>query len=266
MVIKEKNTYTIVDSSTTETIEKVDPGFYNLNIQRTMFGTKMQLTTTSTFKDTKKFNRGVFKEANDYVDNFLSKESYEANRLLGVPHKLGLLFTGEPGTGKTMCAGNIGERLIKEHNAIVIITTERLDKIFKDVIEGARAGDNNQLVVLISDEFEKTYDFDYEVDSLSFLDGKDSVSNFLFMGTTNSIEEFSDKILKRPGRFEKVLTFSYEQTEILESIVDTLLPPLYRTKENIAQILELVQNEQIKTVDIIRVVIRKYLVNLIKIN
>jgi SpoVK/Ycf46/Vps4 family AAA+-type ATPase len=266
MIIKEKNTYTIIDSSTTETCDTVDPGVYNLNIKRSMMGTRLELTTTNTFKNTKQFNRGVFKEVNDYVDNFLCKESYEANRLLGIPHRLGLLFTGDPGTGKTMAAGNIGERLVKEHGAIVIVTTERLDKIFKDVIEGARANNPDQLIVLISDEFEKTYDFEYEVDSLSFLDGKDSVDNILFIGTTNSLKDFSDKILKRPGRFEKTFTFSYEKTEVLESIIETLLPDGFKTKEIISEILNLLNKEEIKTVDIIRVVIRKYLVKHINLN
>ena len=144
------------------------------------------------------FENSVMKSVMEEVDKFWGlKGNFEK---LGFLHNRGILLYGPPGTGKTALIHQISEQMVDRDDTVIFgksihLVTEALH-VFRQ-IEPER-----KMLVVLEDMDE--YIGYSERDTLQLLDGSNSVDNVLFLGTTNYIERFPER-LTRPGRFDKLV-------------------------------------------------------------
>jgi hypothetical protein len=144
---------------------------------------------------------------------------------------LRMLFSGDPGTGKTELIRNMMYALLGKSTFVIPVfnTSSDLTSILNsceiflpgtividdiDVYLGSR--DNNSHTSLLGD-------------FLSFFDGIKKRKIGL-LASTNS-KELVDKAAERPGRFNLSLDFSYLTDEQIDAVVNLHLPEEYRIKE-----------------------------------
>ena len=222
---QDKEKYRIVDGKAEQVVPNVKPGLYTLSVNRSMFGSSVTIERNTRYKDTEIIQEGVYKEICDYLDNFVSTDMYEIRKEMGMMHKLGLIFNGGIGTGKTYLAGQLGEKLAKEKNALVLMTRGEPDIELAKLIDMLRTEDPDRLIVLIMDEYEKHNAG--ESDMLHFLDGKDSRNNVIVIATVNSTKGIPDTIRNRKGRIEKVFEFRLKNRSVVRRIIESVIPKKY---------------------------------------
>lgn len=107
----------------------------------------------------------------------------------------GVLLNGEKGSGKTMLAKVISEKLREEHGiSTLVVNTAFHGELFNNFIASI-----SQPVAVIFDEFEKVYDTDKQEDLLTLFDGTRG-SKKLFIVTANEGFGVSKYMYNRPGR------------------------------------------------------------------
>lgn len=169
------------------------------------------------------------------VDGFFKKGIRESVEKMGFTHKLGVLMFGKQGTGKSSIMNSVSKRMIDKNNAIVIYcnnysTLEGGISLAKKI---RQIQDNP--ILFIADEFD-IYVRDMESTLKNFLDGKDSISNSLFLAATNYIDRIPNTLKERPSRFKLVLEiFGIDDKKIMYNIMkkisDKLEPNLFTDEE-----------------------------------
>jgi|SRR6478736_1175986 len=154
---------------------------------------------------------------------------------LGFTHKLGILLHGRQGTGKTSLMNFIANRLVDEKDAIVFFcnSSNTLDAAV-NVAQSIREIQKDP-IIFIADEFER-FARDNESEIKNLLDGKDSVSNSLFLASTNYIDKVPDTLKDRPSRFKvvkEIKGFTDRKTifTIVKEVSDRLNPGLFKDEE-----------------------------------
>lgn len=150
---------------------------------------------------------------------------------LGTQSLRGIIFEGPPGTGKTFLAeimaaqceatfyhvttASLGGRLVSE-------SEQRLEQIYAD------AADQEMSIIFVDeiDSLTKDRGGSQEHGSrlvnvfLTNMDGLSAATNVITIGTTNRVSDI-DKALRRPGRFDRELTFRHpefnDRLQILKS-------------------------------------------------
>lgn len=191
------------------------------------------------FISNKEFNNIFFEQKNSLIkklDFFSNNEAYY--KKYGIPHTLGLLFTGLPGTGKTSCIKSIAKYTNRNVLAIhlsQIKTSEELHNIFyMNKYENIKLNFKNKIIVLedidcmsdiVKSRDEKSDDKDNNDDdklTLSYLlnlfDGIEQPDRIIIM-TTNYPEKL-DKALIRPGRIDLQIEFKKCSREITKEILE----------------------------------------------
>lgn len=148
-----------------------------------------------------------------FEDSKMSKVMAEADRFwdlkenfdkLGYLHNRGILLHGPPGTGKTCLIHQITESMVGKGDIVFqsndIYSLRSMLESFREVEPDRR------LVVCLEDMDE--YIGHQERPMLQLLDGAQSTNNVLFLGTTNYIDRFPQRLL-RPGRFDKKVHIDY---------------------------------------------------------
>ncbi|MGP5386967.1 ATP-binding protein [Brachybacterium tyrofermentans] len=161
----------------------------------------------------------LVREAQDIVAVHTRSESRKELVGLGVPPVRGILFEGPPGTGKTYLAqimaaqsgatfylvttASLGGRLVSE-------SEQRLEAIYADAA-------SKEMSIVFVDEIEVlTRERGSEQDHssrlvnvfLTNMDGVNSADNVITIGTTNRVGDI-DRALRRPGRFDREVTFRH---------------------------------------------------------
>lgn len=159
----------------------------------------------------------ILQEAQEIVAVHSNVEKRKELSSLGVDPVRGILFEGPPGTGKTLLAqimaaqskakfylvttASLGGRLVGE-------SEQRLEAIYADAAR-------QTMSIIFVDEIEViTKDRAFGQDSgsrlvnvfLTNMDGVAAPNNVITIGTTNRIEDI-DKALRRPGRFDREISF-----------------------------------------------------------
>lgn len=255
MFIKETDKKFKVLFTDGDKIEKsLKPGVYSLSVTETFFGENYYLEEVNTFKGKRMINAGIYKEINDMINIHLSPAMKQAKELLKLRNKLGLMFNGYPGTGKTFTAGLVGQRIVDELDGYCIITKNVNGKRDKTIINKFRTF-TDKPIVYIYDEFEKSFNR-HDSDLLSFLDGVDSPENIVNIATVNNISDLPKFVIDRPGRFEKVIEFRSDDKTILKAIINSIVPKQYNTEAFLAKVVKKVEKSSNKTIDKLLIIIR----------
>jgi len=140
------------------------------------------------------------------VIDYLDKKLLEIKRKNGIPTKRGVVFTGDPGTGKTF----LSRVLAKTLNTTFIVVTE------------VHHAEDIQGVFNLAKKFERVVilfeDIDIYVKSrhltnsllptlLNLLDGVEVNNHTIVLCTTNNVEVMDKAMNDRPGRFDRILRF-----------------------------------------------------------
>ena len=133
----------------------------------------------------------------------------------------GVLLSGQKGIGKSLFVRLVAETAIK-HNLPVLVVTEAVSGIASFI------SSIDQDCVVVFDEFEKTFakrdEWNPQDEMLSLFDGIDG-GHKLFIVTCNKLQDLSQYMLNRPGRFHYHFTMSApSQDEVREYMTDKVAP------------------------------------------
>ena len=193
-----------------EALEKLPVGIYMLRKATPFLPYRLEYVADS-FELPKK----IYGNPKDLVSRYIKrwKNRNENN--------MGIVFQGDKGSGKTLCAKYMCN-LLKA--PIIMITEGCDDEAFLAFISHPAFHDS----VILIDEFEKLYDQSQKNDSglpsvnplLSLMDGVHQ-SRFLFMLTCNG--EINEFLVNRPGRVRYQRSFNAVTQEEADEIIEDLL-------------------------------------------
>ena len=224
------NSYSQIDPNF-EVTQALPVGVYNLEL--TMFGWKL-----FKFADNFVFPYKLYSLENEFVDHVL--KTYE--NTIG---NLGILLNGTKGTGKTVTAKVLANRL----NLPVIVLKSMGDRN-QSMIEYLSS--LNCDCVLFMDEFEKNFK---EEDStvLQIMDGVyNSNHRKIFFLTTNNMS-INENLVGRPSRIRYVKHFGNLSMDTVNEYLDDAL----ECTEAREEILEFVDSLTISTIDILKTIVNE---------
>lgn len=145
----------------------------------------------------------------------------------------GVLLSGQKGIGKSLFVRLVADRAIQE-NLPVIVVSAAIPGL-ADFISSI-----DQDCVVIFDEFEKTFakqeDWNPQDELLSLFDGIDG-GHKLFIVTCNKLEDISQYMLNRPGRFHYHFAMcAPAQDEVREYMLDKVLPQYQEAIEDVVNL------------------------------
>lgn len=256
---KGENKYRYVDADPKDSLVKgMVAGVYNVNVYRNPFtGTSYTFDGIDTFDSGKIIESGVYKKVRKKVYDFISPEMKEARTMLGLRHKLGLVFNGKPGTGKTFLAGQLASEMAVKNDALGFVITEELN--LSNFVDMIREQEPDRMIILILDEFEKTHDLNRgQIDSnlLGFLDGAKSRNNVVTIATVNSTNKLPDVLTERPGRFEEIYEFSIKDDDVLRGMVQGIIPEEMVDKISVDEIVGLMKKHSVYAMDRLSLLVR----------
>lgn len=230
--------YPIVTSSFQENL---DAGVYTIQIpdMSPMFFQKIKEDFTFSYK--------IYGHNNKLVDRVC--KTYENTK-----DNLGVLLNGYKGTGKSVTAELICNKMSKEKNMPVILINEQIHGL-PEILANI-----HQDVIVFVDEFEKVFSRDvqdYTIDTsqelLTVMDGAlKSEYRRLFVFTTNKTH-INENLLQRPGRIRYLVQFKDLSKKVIEEIVDDMLEyPEHRDST-----IEFIAGLEMITVDIVKAVINE---------
>lgn len=146
---------------------------------------------------------------------------------------LGVIASGDKGIGKSLFAKLLCNRAIKEEYPVIIV--DQAYKGIPDIIDKI-----DQKCVVLFDEFEKVF-IDSDPDSecitqnslLSMFDGINNGKK-LFIITCNKLDDVSEYVVNRPGRFHYHFRFSYPTPDEVETYLkDNIEKKFYNQIESV---------------------------------
>ena len=178
------------------------------------------------------FNYKLYGINNEFIDHFV--KTY--NNTTG---NLGVLFNGIKGTGKTVTAEELCNRIGLP--VIIVKSCEEVNDMLKFL-----ATQINFDCIFFFDEYEKEFRESSSV--LSFMDGvHNSQHRKIFLLTTNELD-INTNLLGRPSRIRYVRSFgNLPEETTLELLNDILID-----KDAIEPVLDLIRQMQIITVDLVK--------------
>lgn len=159
---------------------------------------------------------------------------------------LGILLNGTKGTGKTVTAKMIANRL---HLPVIIV--QNMGQEMNLQMMNYLSTEINFDCVFFFDEYEKTFDKDTTI--LSFMDGVyNSESRKVFLLTTNTLS-IDRNLIGRPSRILYLKKFGNLEIEAASEFLDDTL----NNKEYKQEVLEFINLLSISTIDILKSVVKE---------
>ncbi|MEL6404113.1 MAG: ATP-binding protein [Chloroflexota bacterium] len=151
------------------------------------------------------------------IDAFFEKGVSIYQRLNIKPFRK-MLLAGVPGTGKTMlCSAIAGWGQEKEYFVVYVSGSNQYGAKFWKIHEALdMAASSDAPTIVIVEELDSYLDDENKAQMLNVLDGSESPSNehgTILIATTNHPEKIDDRVLKRPGRLDRVFIIPEMQDE-----------------------------------------------------
>lgn len=145
----------------------------------------------------------------------------------------GVLLSGQKGIGKSLFVRLVADRAIQDSLPVIVVSCAIPG--LADFISSI-----DQDCVVIFDEFEKTFakqeDWNPQDELLSLFDGIDG-GHKLFIVTCNKLEDISQYMLNRPGRFHYHFAMcAPAQDEVREYMMDKVLPEYQEAIEDVVNL------------------------------
>lgn len=223
--IQDGNTFMKGSSTTKAHPEGLPKGIYE--VKESMTGYYL-----NRLGDSFVFNYKLYGINNDFIEHFIKTYNNTAGNL-------GVLFNGIKGTGKTVTAEELCNRLGLP--VIIVKSCKEADDMLKFL-----ATQINFDCIFFFDEYEKEFRESSTV--LSFMDGvHNSQYRKVFLLTTNELE-INSNLLGRPSRIRYVRSFgNLPEETTLELLNDILID-----KNAVESVLDLIRQMQIITVDLVK--------------
>jgi SpoVK/Ycf46/Vps4 family AAA+-type ATPase len=164
---------------------------------------------------------GLAKRVISDINKFLAAKARYTK--FGFLHKRGVLMTGIPGTGKTLTAILIANRVIQAGGIAVVPPDfdgeHEPIQMFTRGIRLIRAMHPSMPILTIIEDVENfSRDLEY------LLDGENQVDNIVHIAITNHPEKLDAKLLNRPGRFDDVIYVEAPDAETRAEYLTKTLP------------------------------------------
>lgn len=144
----------------------------------------------------------VFQRVQNDIAKFLEKRAvYES---IKTPYKMGMLFYGPPGNGKSILV----QELIQQHKDAITIYMDPSQGMPSNLfLERTNKFTKNQTKIFIFEELTTNQKPEYISWLLRFLDADISMENTIVIATTNYPELLPENIVNRPSRFDDIYEF-----------------------------------------------------------
>ena len=146
------------------------------------------------------------------IEFFNKKELYKSNNLA---FKRGMIFAGEPGTGKTLT----GKVLMSQAKSTFIwVTAEDLCYGFKHLFDMARELSPS---ILYIEDIDNSFAVQSDVDTIKTqMDGLETMDGIVTILCTNFPKNIPTALIDRPGRFDDVIKFELPDQQLRYEILD----------------------------------------------
>lgn len=198
---------------------------------------------------------GMHKKISDDITKFWnSREIYEK---FGLVYKRNILLYSVPGNGKTSLINAICNKLVTEHNGIVILirSIEGLTN-YHGVIKSFRLAEPDRKVITIMEDFDDLANEKRHVSTiLNILDGVMQCDNVVTFATTNNPEVLEKRFVCRPSRFNLCIEYEKPDADVRKFYITEKMKELgidVKKKENKKYIDHLVARTNGYTFDFVK--------------
>lgn len=206
---------------TTRTVPQFVPGIYTIRDISSMFSTQVVYQPIKPNENYVDFTGGTVGLVLNKAKTFFNKDVIRKYNELDIAHKTGIILEGPPGTGKTVTAHIIMKQLVFLYDAICLVAPANMKPyVWRFALKEIKK--LNKPIILFIDECDYSFSC-YENEWLTFLDGHESYTNFMFIGCTNHISDISAR-LKRPSRIEHLVHVDSIEAEVAAQYVKAKLP------------------------------------------
>lgn len=152
------------------------------------------------------------------IDAFFQKGVHIYQRLNIKPFRK-LLFAGVPGTGKTMlCSAIAGWAQEHDYFVVYVSGSNQYGAKFWKIHEALEmAASSDAPTVVLVEELDAYLEDESKAQMLNVLDGSESPNNkhgTILIATTNHPEKIDDRVMKRPGRLDRIFIIPEMQSEV----------------------------------------------------
>ncbi len=151
------------------------------------------------------------------IDAFFAKGVQIYQRLNIKPFRK-LLFAGVPGTGKTMlCSAIAGWAQARDYFVVYVSGSNQYGAKFWKIHEALEmAASSDAPTIVLVEELDAYLDEESKAQLLNVLDGNESPNNkhgTILIATTNHPEKIDDRVMKRPGRLDRIFIIPEMESE-----------------------------------------------------
>lgn len=226
-----------------EELSTLSPGYYNITEEKILFFTMQAFCKA----DVPAIPTSAIDIVKYYIDlseieRYFSSSSYDIHRQLGIKCKLGMLFSGKQGTGKTTNAYALAAYMVKNHDArVVVVESSQEYNMAVNTLSAIKREFGDFLSVIIFDEAEEALR-DNENYFKKILDSVESLDRNISLFCTNYPDRIPDTIKNRPSRIKHHCDFSKGIDEeivymLMTHINNTLDPKVKLSEKELKKIV-----------------------------
>lgn len=121
----------------------------------------------------------------------------------GFTFKRGMLMWGPPGSGKTSAVWQMTQRLVKDHDGVVVFVENPQVAIW--CLTMLRRIEATRPMITVMEDIDAIIEHQGEHSLLALLDGEFQISNVVHVATTNYPHRLDKRFIDRPSRFDTIM-------------------------------------------------------------